>query len=77
MNEQIEEHLNLEGLRCPMPILKLKQALSSLPSKAKIAVTTTDPHSEIDFKAFLGRTEHQLLISERRGERFYFLIEKA
>ena len=43
--------IDLKGLNCPMPILKTKQALMRAKSGDILRIFTTDPHSEIDFKA--------------------------
>ncbi len=60
-----------------MPILKTKQKLQSLPKGAQLRVIATDPHAEIDFKAYLARSEHKLISFNDYDERFEFLIEKG
>jgi tRNA 2-thiouridine synthesizing protein A len=69
--------LDARGLRCPLPLLKLKQALHSLQKDDILSVTTTDPVSQRDFMVFLRQTEHQLLLQEQRGDEFYFEIRKG
>lgn len=70
-------YLDARGLRCPLPLLKLKQALHSLTTDDVLSVTTTDPVSQRDFIVFLKQTPHQLLVQEQRGEEFYFEIKKG
>lgn len=70
-------HLDARNLRCPMPLLKLKQALHGMPVGEVLTVATTDPVSQRDFVAFLKQTSHQLLVMEQRGDEFYFEIRKA
>lgn len=70
-------YLDARGLRCPMPLLKLKQALHSLVVGDILTVSTTDAVSQRDFAVFLGQTKHQLLLSEQRGDEFYFEIKKG
>lgn len=69
--------IDLKGLNCPMPILKTKQALMRAKSGDILRIFTTDPHSEIDFKAYLLRTKHELLEFSEVDEVFTFLIQKS
>lgn len=71
------EILDLKNLQCPMPILKTKQALQKMDVGDEIQVVTTDPHSEIDFKAFLSKTSNELLKFWTEEGVFYFLIKKS
>lgn len=73
----IMEILDLKNLQCPMPILKTKQALQKMDAGDEIQVVTTDPHSEIDFKAFLSKTSNELLKFWTEEGVFYFLIKKS
>lgn len=68
--------LDARGLRCPMPLLKLKQALHGMDSGGVILVETSDPGSVRDFKAFLKQTGHELLEMEEREQAFFFRIRK-
>ncbi len=69
--------IDLKGLNCPMPILKTKQALMKANSGDILRVFATDPHSEIDFKAYLVRTNHELLEFNVDDGVFTFMIRKA
>ncbi len=69
--------LDARGLRCPMPILKARQALKPLSAGEILHVICTDPTSVDDFKAFAKQTGHELLkCSELNGE-FHFSLKKA
>ncbi|ELV08956.1 Hypothetical protein F387_00844 [Wohlfahrtiimonas chitiniclastica SH04] len=70
------EILDLRNLHCPMPILKTKQALQKMNEGEEITVVTTDPHSEIDFKAFLGKTSNQLMKFWVKDGEYFFIIKK-
>jgi len=72
----IMEILDLKNLQCPMPILKTKQALQKMNGGDEIQVVTTDPHSEIDFKAFLSKTSNELLKFWIEDGKYFFLIKK-
>lgn len=68
--------LDVRGLRCPMPLLKLKQSLHGMESGAVIAVQTSDPGSVRDFQAFLKQAGHELLAFEEGETTFSFRIRK-
>lgn len=70
------EVLDLKNLQCPMPILKTKQALQKMNDGAEIQVITTDPHSEIDFKAFLSKTSNKLIKFWSNEGEYFFVIRK-
>lgn len=75
--DQTMIEIDLKGLNCPMPILKTKQALMKANSGDILQVLATDPHSEIDFKAYLVRTNHKLLAFNVDDGVFTFIIQKA
>lgn len=69
-------YLDARGLRCPMPLLKLKQALHTLPAGGELEVVTTDPGSQRDFPAFLRQAGHTLCEQGEVESAFRFLIRK-
>lgn len=77
MIENVVKELDTSGLSCPMPILRLKQALGSMASGQRIRVVATDPGSQSDFAAFAAQTGHRLLESRAEADKFYYVLEKA
>jgi len=69
--------LDVCGLRCPMPVLKARQALKALAVGEKLHVIATDPASMDDFRVFVQQTGHKLLHSEQRDALLHFWIEKT
>ncbi len=53
--------LNLSGLNCPLPVLKLKKFLMNIGPLEIVQVTTTDLASIDDFKEFCLKTGHKLI----------------
>lgn len=53
--------VDARGLRCPMPLLKARKALSSLEEGAQLEVWATDSGAEADFKAYCEQSGHALL----------------
>lgn len=68
--------LDVRGMNCPLPLLKLKQRLNQMDVGERIQVKTTDPGSVRDFAAFLQQTGHCLHQQDHLDGEFLFLIEK-
>jgi tRNA 2-thiouridine synthesizing protein A len=66
-----ESHLNLRGLKCPLPALKTRKALAGLWPGDIIVVECTDPLSVVDIPALLNET-HDVL--EAQGEQDGVLV---
>ncbi len=77
MSDSAVTELDTRGLMCPMPILKLKQALRSIASGERIQMIATDPGTESDVPAFCAQTCHRLIESKTEGDSFFYLIEKV
>ncbi|MDP6967545.1 MAG: sulfurtransferase TusA family protein [Gammaproteobacteria bacterium] len=75
MNQQYQI-LDTRGLRCPLPLLKAKRAISQLASGEHLMVLVTDPASQDDFKAWVDIAKHQLLSMEQIADEFHFLLQK-
>jgi tRNA 2-thiouridine synthesizing protein A len=73
-----ETLLDTQGLYCPLPILKAKRLLNSLPAGALLRVLASDPVTRRDFPAFCRQTGHDLLASEEPSAGLYsFVIRKT
>lgn len=55
--------LDVRGLNCPLPILRAKKALATLPSGTVLRVLATDPGAPADFEQFCRQTGNALLSS--------------
>lgn len=71
--------LDTRGLMCPLPLLRLKQALAGMSSGEMIEVLATDPAARLDFCVFLEQVGHHLLESgqDPKGDVLRFLIQKG
>ncbi len=71
---QFDRELDVKGLKCPLPILRTKKALSEMDSGQILRVLATDPSAVKDFHAFARQTGN-LLLSDSAAEQvfeFYF-----
>jgi len=69
--------LDLTGLKCPLPALKTRKALSSVTPGDFLEVHCTDPLSVIDIPNLIRETGDKVEITDRSESRIVFLIEKA
>jgi len=69
--------LNLEGLLCPIPIVKVSQAIKSMAVGSVLEATATDPGVLADIPAWTKSTGNELLSIEREGKLIKFLIKKV
>lgn len=74
---QADLFLDSKNLLCPMPIIKLSQAIKKLNPGQTILTETTDPGSQYDIAAWARQTGNELLSTEQDGRVFRFLIRKA
>ncbi|MBX6425704.1 MAG: sulfurtransferase TusA family protein [Variibacter sp.] len=74
MNETV---LDLRGLRCPLPVLRARKALKTLPAGATLVLECTDPLTVIDIPNFVNQSGHVLLGQEQRDALYIFRIAKA
>ena len=61
-----ETVLNLRGLKCPLPALKTKKALTRLSAGDELVVECTDPLAGIDIPNLLRETGDTLLDTRKR-----------
>jgi tRNA 2-thiouridine synthesizing protein A len=69
--------LDLKGLKCPLPVLKTRKALTRLTEGDQLTVLTTDPMAEIDIPHFCQENGHRLLDTERTDTGHKFLLTKG
>lgn len=67
--------LDVKGLNCPLPLLKLKQCLSKVESGDVIQLIATDPAAHLDIGVFIDKSDHQMLLHEREDDVQYFYIK--
>lgn len=71
---EFQLEVNASGLKCPLPILRAKKALSQIESGQVLKVLTTDTHAITDFQAFARQTGNTLLKQEESdGVTVHFL----
>ena len=65
------------GLFCPVPLLKVRQALAPLRVGQVLELLADDPAAEDDMTRWTARTGHTLLAVDRHGAVIRFLVRKT
>jgi len=64
-------------MRCPMPLLKLKQALANVSLGDEIRLSATDAGAWRDVPVFVSLTGHRLIEKSHISDEYYFVVEKG
>lgn len=68
--------LDLTGLNCPVPVLKLRQALHHLQAEQVIKVICSDPLTLKDVPLLCRQMSVHLLLQESVGSQYLFWVQK-
>ena len=60
--------VDARGLRCPLPLIRARQALASLAPSETLVVLATDPEAPIDLAALASDVARPFSSSEANGE---------
>ncbi len=71
-----DRQLDVQGLNCPLPILRTKKALAEMVSGQLLHVLATDPGAVKDFHAFARQTGNALVETLEEGPVFEFLFRR-
>jgi len=77
VTQSFDVHLDATEYRCPMPLLKTKQALSSMNFGQVLKVTCSDSGSWRDIPAFIDLSSNELLARLQENDLYIFLIKKG
>ena len=74
----IADHVvDCRGTYCPMPIIRLRQAMDDVSDGTVVQLLATDPASANDMPAFARNTGHELLSATETNGVFEFLFRKT
>jgi tRNA 2-thiouridine synthesizing protein A len=71
-----ETTIDRRGLKCPLPALRTRKALSRLQAGASLVIECTDPLAEIDIPNLVRETGDALEGTSRRNDVLIFRIRK-
>ncbi len=71
-----DQVLDLKGLLCPMPVVKLQLAVKKAAAGAIIEGIATDPGVMADIPAWARTSGNELVSIEQQGKEYHFLVKK-
>ena len=71
-----DKELDTSGLNCPLPIIKAKKEINGMDAGRILHIISTDPGAVKDFESFAKQTGNELINSEEKDNKFYFLLKK-
>ena len=74
---QANHTVDAVGLRCPEPLMLVRNKVRAMNAGETVAITATDPSTVRDFTNFCRFMGHELTVPERSGDRLRFVIRKA
>ena len=72
-----DQTINLEGLLCPIPVVKVSQAIKSLAVGGVLEATATDPGVLGDIPAWARSTGNEVLSIGKEGKLIRFFIKRV
>ena len=73
---EFDLEVDASGLNCPLPLLRLKKALTEVQSGNVIKIIATDPAAHLDIGVYVDQTGHQILELTREANVQMFFIRK-
>jgi tRNA 2-thiouridine synthesizing protein A len=77
MMTEISQTIDALGLLCPLPVLKARKRLKSVPDGGVVKLLADDPAAVIDVPHFCAQSGHELLAQFEEGSHQVYLIQKA
>jgi len=79
MSEEIkvDKTMDLKGLPCPMPIVKVSKGIKEVELGQVIEAISTDPGSLTDFPAWARTSGNEILKTEQDGNIIKFYIKRT
>ena len=73
----IVKSLDLKGLLCPMPVVKIAKAIKEVQPGEIIEAFATDPGVMADIPAWCRTTGNELVTLEKQDKQFHFVVRRT
>ncbi|MDF1542282.1 MAG: sulfurtransferase TusA family protein [Anaerosomatales bacterium] len=73
----VDLELDLKGLLCPMPMVKVSQSIKDVPVGGIIRAVATDAGAMADIPAWAKSTGHEVVSALKEGSEFVFLVKRV
>jgi tRNA 2-thiouridine synthesizing protein A len=79
MSETIkaDKILDLKGLACPMPVVKMSKGIKEVAVGQIVEAHTTDPGSLTDFPAWAKTSGHEIVKTDQDGNVITFFVKRV
>jgi len=74
--DKADKVLDLKGLLCPMPVVKMAKAIKEIGVGQTIEAFATDPGVIADIPAWARSTGHELVTLEKLDKQFRFVVRR-
>jgi tRNA 2-thiouridine synthesizing protein A len=75
--EKADMVLDLKGLLCPIPVVKIAKAIKELAVGQIIEAFATDPGVMADIPAWARSTGNELVVMEKQNGQFRFVVRRT
>ena len=72
----VARELDATAMRCPMPVLELKKAITQVKVGEVVKVVATDVGTKKDFPAWAERTGNQILEMKEESNKIIWFIKR-
>lgn len=76
-NIKADKVMDLKGLPCPMPVVKVSKGIKEIEVGQVLEAQTTDPGSLTDFPAWARTSGNEIVGSEQDGDLIRFFIKRT
>jgi TusA-related sulfurtransferase len=74
---KVDLDLDLKGLLCPMPMVKVSQNITKVPVGGIMKATATDPGSMADIPSWARTAGQEVVQTDKDGKNFIFYIKRV
>lgn len=73
----VDLELDLKGLLCPMPMVKVSQNITNVPVGGIIRAVATDPGALADIPSWARSTGNEIIKQEKNGSELIFYVKRV
>ena len=77
MKNEYDHYLDASGLRCPEPLMMVRNRMIDMQSGQTLKVVATDPSTSWDIPKYCSFLQHELLAREQVDDTYVYLIRKG
>lgn len=77
VDTNIVKTLDLKGLLCPLPVVKLAKAIKEVELGQTLEAFASDPGVMADIPAWCRTTGNELVVIEKIDKQFHFLVRRV